>query len=368
MDVFVKSSFYAALAVLSIGCTKSSATAVAEPDSSETRRVFVIQNTASPASVEITTYYVKARRLSRNNVVSVFVDPKEEISRSDFYDKIVEPVKERLNKATFTVDFIVTTKGLPIRIKEGGYSVDAWLMTMNMKLDPIARPERSEIERCLNPYFMKDKPFSSKEFGFYLVTRLDGYDVAACKKLIDNSLAAKPEKGLFFFDEAGNRKGPGFLPLNEALGRADGVLRAKGFESRVDTTDAFIAPEEELAGYASWGSNDGAFKTDIYRKLKFKPGALAETFVSTSGRTFYPTTAPGQSLIADLIAQGVTGVKGYVSEPFTFALARPEILFDRYTKGYNLAESFYMASPVIKWKDIVIGDPLCSPYKQQKPK
>ena len=56
-------------------------------------------------------------------------------------------------------------------------------------------------------------------------------------------------------------------------------------------------------------------------------------------------------------------MKGYVSEPFTFALARPNILFERYVGGFNLAESFYMASPVTKWKDVVIGDPLCSPYK-----
>ncbi|HLO98551.1 MAG TPA: hypothetical protein VK171_08145, partial [Fimbriimonas sp.] len=66
---------------------------------------------------------------------------------------------------------------------------------------------------------------------------------------------------------------------------------------------------------------------------------------------------------ADLIAQGVTGVKGYVSEPFTFALCRPEIMFDRYTKGFNLAEAFYASSPVVKWKDIVVGDPLCRPFK-----
>lgn len=368
MDVIARNSLYAILLVAAAGCTKSAATPIAAPDPTEARRVFVIQNTASPASVEITTYYVKARGISRNNVVSVFVDPKEEITRSEFYDKVVEPVKERLNKATFSIDFIVTTKGLPIRIKEGGYSVDAWLMSMNMKVDPIGRPERAEIERCINPYFMKNEPFSSKQFGMYLVTRLDGYDVPAVKKLIDNSVAAKPEKGLFFFDEADNRKGPGFLPLNEALSKAGNVLSAKGLKSQAENTAVFVAPDEMLAGYASWGSNDGGYKADVYHKLKFKPGAIAETFVSTSGRTFERTTAPGQSLIADLIDQGVTGVKGYVSEPFTFALARPEILFDRYTDGNNLAESFYMASPVIKWKDVVIGDPLCRPYKKKLPK
>jgi hypothetical protein len=60
----------------------------------------------------------------------------------------------------------------------------------------------------------------------------------------------------------------------------------------------------------------------------------------------------------------VTGVKGYVAEPFSVALCPADILFDRYTAGYTLAESFYMAVPFLKWKDIVIGDPLCAPYRE----
>ena len=30
--------------------------------------------------------------------------------------------------------------------------------------------------------------------------------------------------------------------------------------------------------------------------------------------------------------------------------------------GYTLAESFYAASHFVGWEDVVIGDPLCSPY------
>ena len=114
-------------------------------------------------------------------------------------------------------------------------------------------------------------------------------------------------------------------------------------------------------GYVSWGSNDAQFDSAAYHAVRFLPGALAETFVSTSARTFGPVTG-GQSRIVDLIAQGVTGVKGYVSEPFTLALANPDILFDRYVRGATLAESFYAASYMVLWKDLVIGDPLCAPY------
>ena len=44
--------------------------------------------------------------------------------------------------------------------------------------------------------------------------------------------------------------------------------------------------------------------------VAFAPGGIAETAVSTSGRTFLPTGGGGQSLVAELIDSRVTGVKG----------------------------------------------------------
>jgi chitodextrinase len=63
----------------------------------------------------------------------------------------------------------------------------------------------------------------------------------------------------------------------------------------------------------------------------------------------------------------VTGVKGYVYEPLLRACAHPDILFDRYTDGYNLAESYYMASNFLGWMDVVVGDPKIIPYADKLP-
>lgn len=62
----------------------------------------------------------------------------------------------------------------------------------------------------------------------------------------------------------------------------------------------------------------------------------------------------------------MTGCKGYVSEPGIMAMAHADILFDRYTAGFNLAESFYSASRRTHCKDIVIGDPVCAPYSNEQ--
>jgi uncharacterized protein (TIGR03790 family) len=327
----------------------------------DAERVLVVINQASIESTEIGAYYRSKREIPRDNVLFIDVSRTEEITTSEYVSAIETPVKAKIRALRKRIDFIVLTKGVPIRVREGGFAVDAMLAAMNLTFKPIDKVEEDLIRRAVSPYFNKDEPFDSAKFGFYLVTRLDGYTVADAKRLVDNSVAAKPDKGPFFFDEADNRKGGGYNEMQATLGLAAKLLKDKGFDTSVDTTTTFVAPSEALMGYASWGSNDGAFSQDTYKRIKFKPGSLCETFVSTSGRTFLPTTG-GQSLIADLIANGVTGIKGYVSEPYTFALAKPEILFDRYTSGRNLAESFYAASMVLKWKDVVIGDPLCSPY------
>ena len=333
---------------------------------SQAGRVLVVINKASQASIAVGAYYVSKRQIPKGNVVMIECATTDTITVDEYSQKVLPEVKKGLAKAGASIDFIVTTKGVPIRLRDdAGWSLDGHLAAMNLGLRPMAGLNDAnadeQISKSLNPYFRSTERFTSKKFGgMYLVTRLDGYTVEDCKRLVDRSLAAKAEKGPFFFNGAAGRDESGYGEMQQSLVRADSLLRSRGFETTYDRKK-FVAPEDALAGYASWGSNDGTFDLATYRRLKFKPGALVETYVSTSARTFRPTTG-GQSLIADLIAQGVTGVKGYVSEPYSFALAYPDIIFDRYTAGFNLAESFYAASMMASWKDLVIGDPLCSPY------
>lgn len=329
---------------------------------SEGSRVLVIMNSLDPSSVRLGRYYGQKRQVPKENLVLLSVDPTEEVSQSSFSTSIEAPVRQALARSKNEIDFLLLVRGVPIRVREGGYSVDSLLMSHGLKTEKLT-VGGSTMDVAPNPYFRRNEPFRHKATGFYLACRLDGYTEANARSLVDNSLAAKPHKGPFLLDEATNRTGSSFGQVQATLGRAATLLEGRGFEAVLDRQSTFAGSTVPVAGYVTWGSNDGAYKPDVYRSIRFKPGAICETFVSTSGRTFRPTTG-GQSLIADLIAQGVTGVKGYVSEPYTLALANADILFDRYTAGRNLAESFYAASPVAHWKDVVIGDPLCAPYRK----
>jgi uncharacterized protein (TIGR03790 family) len=326
-------------------------------------RVLVVHDALDPGSIEVADYYCLRRSIRADHRLAIRADPVEEVSLAEYLARIEAPVRAFLDRAALrdSIDFIVLTRGIPLRIHENGCSVDAFLGAMDVPVEPPLHREAAGLRRLANPYYGQTKRFRHREFGIYLVTRLDGYDVADALALVDRSLAARSESGPFLLDLDPRYESPGYAEVNAAARRAAPMLRARGLRVVLEDTKAFAHGTRPLAGYFSWGSNDGSFDPATYRALRFLPGALAETAVSTSGRTFRSCTG-GQSLVADLVTGGVTGVKGYVSEPTTASLCRADILFDRYAAGYTLAESFAAASPLVKWKDVVVGDALCAPY------
>lgn len=331
-------------------------------------RVVVVANRLDPSSLRIAAYYASRRGVPDGHLVEVSAPLEEEVSLDDYRTRIERPVREALDARGLTalVDFIVLVRGVPLRIREGGYSVDAFLAAMDLDLEPIRSRDPGNFRHPTNPYFGKNAPFRRRDYGFYLVTRLDGTTPEDAMRLVDSSVEGRPRGGPFLLDVDPRYASGGYAAVNRSMVEAARILRIRGMQVILEETNAFSAGPGALAGYYSWGSNDGSYDSTLYRSIRFLPGAIAETAVSTSARTFRPTTG-GQSLVADLIAAGVTGVKGYVSEPLTVALCPASILFDRWTAGYTLAESFYMATPFLKWKDVVIGDPLCAPYRKEQP-
>ena len=331
---------------------KTTATKVSAPAHDN---VLVVINKNSKDSIEVGEYYAKKRNIPAKNVLRVDCTTQEGMLEwGEFDSGLFKPIRAYLLKPEnkTRIDYIVLTKGVPLGMKSAR-SVDSLIAA-------ILQIEKG-LPRKDNPFFNSEERFSSKKFGYYLVTRLDGYDVAQAKRLVDLALKAQPRKGLFLFDASPMSDTSSYAQMNVAMAEASKQLKERGFECRLDTGAEFVGWQKDLMGYFSWGSNDKFYSLGKYTSNSFAPGALAETAVSTSARTFRKTTG-GQSLIVDLIEAGVTGVKGYHAEPGLAAIAMPNILFDRYTRGWTLAESFYAASRYLIWRDVVVGDPLCAPY------
>lgn len=331
--------------------------------------VLVIVNQSSPLSRRIGEYYAEHRRIPASNVCRLNATTNEEISRSEFNEQVSRPIQSYLHGHNLTekVLYIVTTEGVPLKIRGNtgllgeAASVDSELALLYS--DMHGRPH-SAPAGIANPFFGKiNAPFRHPDFPIYLVTRLAGFDFDDVKGIIDRATEAH-NRGKFVIDlkagdtTQGNRW---LLQAAQQLPRDRVVL---------DASSAVLSHESDVIAYASWGSNDPDRKT---RHLDFHwlPGAIMTEYVSTNGRTFARPpdnwnigskaifAGSGQTLTADYIHDGVTGASGHVYEPFLQLTPRPNILLPAYFHGRNLAESYYLAIPMLSWMNIVVGDPLC---------
>jgi uncharacterized protein (TIGR03790 family) len=366
--------------------------------------VLLVYNADSPISTMIAKDYAVKRGVTRMVAIhcadSATSATHETISLADYEREIAGPVRGILSRHS-EINFLVLTKGVPIRIAGGETgsraertngnrhpSVDSYLAAMDYS--SIKGAVRISISGSgaegyawLNRYWKQKVPFSHRTFGGYLVTRLDGYSLSDAEALVTRSLAAETEtiadvhdgkvlldvQPIFKFKDTDVARQPldatgpisdesDYGSWNADMVKAGDLLIARGIPTELDRGEMFVGDRSNLLGYFSWGSNDAKYSERAYESLRFAPGSVADTAVSTSARTFLPTTG-GQSLIADLIAHGVTGVKGYTDEPLLQAIASPSVAMERYTSGFTMAESLYAASRLVGWEDVVIGDPLC---------
>ena len=345
-------------------------------------RVLIIVNRNSSVSMKIGAYYSQARNIPNKNIVEIDSTDEEEISREAYNVDIKIPIARYLTKHGLhdRILYVVTTKGIPLKIKGNGKTLKSTRASVDSELSLLYREtilgEYSTRGRVPNPLFKvvatKDieSTFDHDLYDIYLVTRLTGYRWEEIKRIIDQARQGSTS-GVFVFDAGSSNTGLG----DEWLGKAGIPLLERGFAVIRNEKNEPLYDIADVLGYGGWGSNDGN-RSGRYLGFRWKPGALATTFVSTNGRTFKDpgpswvftqkrgkdTVGSGQSLSADMIREGATGVSANVYEPYLDGCVRPDILFDRYTRGFNLAESFYGALPYLSWQSVIVGDPLCSPY------
>lgn len=378
MDVSKKIRFHEAFAGLALTSLLLSTTPASAQSAAN---VLLVINDASPASVEVGEYYAKVREIPKDNVAHITTVQTESISRPEYEKTIETPLACWIEKyvAQDQILYIVLTKGVPLRI-DGSAGREGTTSSVDSELAMLYRKMTSAVigiaGQLPNPYFLGErainsaKHFNHEDFDIYLVTRLDGYAFDDIKGLIDRGLKPSRNGRIVLDQRATTADRGGDMWLSDAAE----LLRKSGQSDRLllEATRAVAETPDQVIGYFSWGSNDPSNQLRDFG-LKFSPGAIGGLFVSTDARTFRepkPEWIPaltaggngGQTLVGDLIREGITGISGHVSEPYLDAIERPQILFPAYLAGFNLAESFYLSMPSLSWQSIVIGDPLCSPF------
>jgi uncharacterized protein (TIGR03790 family) len=311
----------------------------------------VVLNRRSADSRAVAEYYTRKRHVPTENIVEVDCPGTDEITSAE-YEKSLRPFVENRARSNPDIAYVVLTRGIPFRFSnfgsDGGYSVDSVLATCVMDHPPA--------QKALNPIVGLDRRYTRREFGLLLVTRLDGPTVADAKSLVDSSLAARPVAGPFYLRDS----------FAMGMADADAILNSRGLLT--EWVKGYNNPKypryqgvsDRFMGHWGAGPHDSQYSDAEFRSLRFFPGALCDLTWSFSAAGLRDRDSKGT--ICALVEGGAAGVQGYVSEPYTDAVSRPEIVLDRYTRGFTLAESFYAGTSYIHWKSLVLGDPICAPY------
>src|SRR5436190_15037764 len=100
--------------------------------------VVVVKNLNNADSVAIADYYARKRQLPAENVCEVRMTDVEEWSYKEYEEQLKRPLQQFLAQLKRPIDYIVLTKGIPIRIHEGasgGLCVDSLVVMMD-KAEP----------------------------------------------------------------------------------------------------------------------------------------------------------------------------------------------------------------------------------------
>jgi hypothetical protein len=205
--------------------------------------------------------------------------------------------------------------------------------------------------------------------NLFIVSALDGFDYTDADALVDRGVAAdgaSPPAELLCMrgeDEARQARDP-------ECELATRMLKNAGLSGAfVDPFDAMLAGHTVASFFT--GSSDSV-RTAIAGNT-FAPGAIADNLTSYGAAISNFACSPdgmtcpaseAQTSIARFIRAGATGAEGTVNEPLNNCFPNAGTLL-HYTFGYSLGESFLFNQRFLYWQNILLGDPLATPYGER---
>ncbi len=354
------------------------------------QQTVVLCNAGISDSVELAKFYAQKRGIARDHLIPLDCSGEEEITRDEYETSIADPVRATFEKRkwwqlhtnaegqkrveTSTIHFVAVMKGVPLKIKPtatpypGDKPGEGAIQSRNeacvdSELAALGLFTR-EISGALNNfYYQSYKPIA--EFSgapILLVSRLDAPEAATVRRMITDAIEAE-KTGLWgraYVDGAHNTAG-GFAVGDAWLANVVEQLHKVGVPVVYeDTSEIFpqAFPMSDCALYYGWyaGGISGPFNQPGFQ---FVPGAIAIHIHSYSAVTLRD---PNGGWSGPLLARGAAATVGNVYEPYLQLTTNLDVLNDRLLHGFTWAESAWMASRVLSWMGVALGDPLYRPY------
>ncbi len=346
----------------------------------------------------------------------------EDVSGQDYLAVIRPQILNAIGAIPDSIEVIVTTKGMPLRIDAGtkppgGPSnwkrfssleseltrIDS-ISTLNKMGDQYFNAAFPQIDFSLasNPYYNDNVPFvraGSDPFNgdIRLASRLDGYSVEKVKAAIDRAqrVYIVPFEQYIILDDTGFASvdqmtngfgpGPGAFEVITTLYPDDGITNPVPVLYN-QTNTAVVSSSRPVIGYVSHGTNDGSTfgLNDNYLgelvggqfqpgqvQFTFANGAVFQTHESFNAQSFHPANTQTQGLIADWLEVGGTAGLGHVAEPGNgHENVTNEDLFYQMLlpalgaaaapgeSGLTFIEAAWNATRQLSYVNTVVGDPL----------
>jgi uncharacterized protein (TIGR03790 family) len=371
----------------------SSAAASSQPAAGPTaNNVLLLYNTASSAGTQIANYYAQVHPgvhlLGINGV-----DPTSEDISADAYLNTIRP--QVISALTPSIDIIVTTKGLPLRINvtEPALSllstyvdslgtartVYSWKQYSSLeselsRVDTISTWQMMGDQGILltnqlarNPYYLSNSSFSHATYGTRLTSRLDGYTVGDVEAAIDRAQHA-------FIGPHNNPNGPFYFLVDNDPTKSysqsmaklvNNVLTPDGLPVIYDNTTAFVGTAPgPVIGYDSHGVHQASTPPNYIvsgLNLTLANGAVFESWESFNAYSFTTSNPHGnQGQVAQWLQIGGTAGVGNVEEPTASSstITNEDQMFKMLIGGYTFAEAAWSATMNLSYVNTVVGDPL----------
>jgi uncharacterized protein (TIGR03790 family) len=350
------------------------------------KSVAVLYNSADPSSVELATFYQKARGIPAANLVGLPLSTNQDISREDYNQTLRDPLRKifadrgwwhmgkdkegKVIPTTNTMPVVAIMRGVPLRITPApppaGFTPDP--------KDPLTHRNEAAVDSELlllgaadapiqsvasNYFFGSELPLDQAKLPFLLLTsRIDAASIATCQRMIREAIATE-KTGLW---------GRAYIDLANKHSLGDGWMiqiakacRQNGIPAVVDRFNETLPshyPLTHAALYYGWYDThvSGPF---LNPKLRLRPGAIALHLHSFSGQQLRDAT---KNWSAPLLDRGAAATVGNVYEPFLQLTHHFDVLNDRLLRGWTWVEASWASIPVSSWQSITLGDPLYRPF------
>jgi uncharacterized protein (TIGR03790 family) len=205
-----------------------------------------------------------------------------------------------------------------------------------------------------------------------MVARLDGPTPETARRLVDDALQTEETglQGTFYIDARGmevnntdnDNKKDNYNLYDSHLRRLYDIVRKHSTIKVVLDNKDELFPEKsclDAALYCGWYSLGKYIDAFTWQK-----GAVGFHVASSEASTLRKPDS--QVWCKRMLEKGVAATLGPVQEPYLQSFPLPDQFFPILMTGkLPLIEVYYRTTPFLSWRQILIGDPLYTPFKKQ---